>query len=702
MARQPEIPVRVTADNSRFQRGLRVAESDAERFKRRVASGAMAMRGWALAASVAGAAGAAFVRSAISAADSIDKASRAANIGAERLQTLRFAAEQSGISTEKMDGALAKFNVTLGRVTSGMETSSSSVVKAFGQLGLSVDELSNSGLTTEETLDLVYSRLADIKDGAEQASIAAQLFGRSAGPEMRNLLVNGVAGIQALETEARNSGGVIEEALIGRGVEIADKWNSIMNSMVIGAQSFALRAATAIDNAFGFTESGKIELINNEIQEHADSLSNLEEREAELQAAIRNRQRLQSDNSIGGILMRSDPRILSGAAESFTDPADEFKMAEFRGRQQEIMAEMNERNAELLKIARDREERAARLSRLTTGDGEIPLGDLPATNSGATPTTGGATVPDTDTETGTGGGTGGGADKPAFDLSELAAQWKARIDLLRGFQNEERSLTDEARASGLMAEDAYQASLAARWQARVDTLRGFQGEEMQALAEQRAAGIVGEEEFNARMAEIRAAFLENLRDFKANEFAILQEARAQGLLAEEEYQKRLTELAKKHAAERGEVTRLEQLAKINTTLGAGEEILSAVGAFNDRALRMAKIAGAAQAFVSTLQAQANTLATTPFPANLKAAALVGAKGLAFVAAIKGVGGGGGGGGAVGGGIGAAVAQAAPRPLEARISGIDPNSLYTGEAISTIFTALQKEAGDRGLRTVFAA
>mgnify|MGYP003108931549 CR=1 FL=1 len=60
--------------------------------------------------------------------------------------------------------------------------------------------------------------------------------------------------------------------------------------------------------------------------------------------------------------------------------------------------------------------------------------------------------------------------------------------------------------------------------------------------------------------------------------------------------------------------------------------------------------------------------------------------------------GGGGGGAGGGGIGQ---QTASRPMEARISGLDPNSLFTGASITSLFDALQDEAGDRGLSVSFA-
>lgn len=159
------------------------------------------------------------------------------------------------------------------------------------------------------------------------------------------------------------------------------------------------------------------------------------------------------------------------------------------------------------------------------------------------------------------------------------------------------------------------------------------------------------------------------------------------LRLEEEFQERMRAIR-----EKGHETDLSM------TLGAGATILGALGQFNDKALKLAKVAGAAQALVSTFQGQAEAL-KLPFPENLAAAAIVGAKGLGLVAAIKGVSGSGGGGGVGGAAAGAAGAVAAtPQPLAINISGAGPDQFFTGSAL---FDAFVDAARDRGLDVVFS-
>ena len=190
--------------------------------------------------------------------------------------------------------------------------------------------------------------------------------------------------------------------------------------------------------------------------------------------------------------------------------------------------------------------------------------------------------------------------------------------------------------------------------------------------------------------QFRADGLAALEAASAQELEVLGGINEAKLRLEQEYQDRLAGIKKKGND--------SQLA---LTLGAGSDILNALGAFNDKAFKLAKVAGAAQALISTFQGAAEAL-KLPFPANLSAAAAVTAKGLGLVAAIKGVSSSGTSGGG-GGGAGAAAAApvAAQSPLNVRLSGLGAGDSITGGQLSSLFDRLQNEAGDRGLQVSFA-
>ncbi len=187
--------------------------------------------------------------------------------------------------------------------------------------------------------------------------------------------------------------------------------------------------------------------------------------------------------------------------------------------------------------------------------------------------------------------------------------------------------------------------------------------------------------------QFRLEGLERLKEASEEELELIGGFNEAKLRLEEEYNRRRSELAQKGAD-----------SNTSIALGSFQTILSGLGQFNSKALKAAKIAGAAQALVSTFQGAAKAL-ELPYPYNLAAAANVIAQGLGFISQIKGAGGGGGG----GGGGGTATAQAAPPPpdpVQVSLSGINPDQLFTGAQFrSLLFDNLQAEAGDRGLQFV---
>jgi len=106
--------------------------------------------------------------------------------------------------------------------------------------------------------------------------------------------------------------------------------------------------------------------------------------------------------------------------------------------------------------------------------------------------------------------------------------------------------------------------------------------------------------------------------------AILDEGRRRELLLEDEYR------AYREKAEQQHSRKMVQLK-----LQEWNDILSGFGQYSDKMFRVSKIFSAGQSLIATIQGQAQALRDLPFPANLAAAAKVGAAGFGFVSAIRG-------------------------------------------------------------------
>jgi hypothetical protein len=213
--------------------------------------------------------------------------------------------------------------------------------------------------------------------------------------------------------------------------------------------------------------------------------------------------------------------------------------------------------------------------------------------------------------------------------------------------------------------------------------------------------------FAAKLARVQESLMtENELIMAANNerLAIIEEARNRELIGAQEHSTAIAQINQDTA---DKITAIEA-AKRNTMLGQTSSLFGALAnlaqAGGKKTAGIAKAFGIAEALINTYVGATNALRTIPFPANFAAAAAVIANGLASVATIAGVNANGGANSASGGGRagGAAAAAAAPKPLDVMIQGLQPNDLISGGQLSSLFDKLIDEAGDRGIRPMFAA
>lgn len=136
--------------------------------------------------------------------DQVAKTGDKIGIALGPFQELRYAAERSGVSTDKFDSSLERFVKRMGEATQG----TGAARKAYEELGLSAEDLSK--LTPEKSLEVVADRLSSVENQSQRVAIAAQLFGRE-GVAMVNMMKDGSLGLQALRKDARATGYVLGE-----------------------------------------------------------------------------------------------------------------------------------------------------------------------------------------------------------------------------------------------------------------------------------------------------------------------------------------------------------------------------------------------------------------------------------------------------------------------------------------------------------
>ncbi len=128
--------------------------------------------------------------------DELAKQSARLGVTVNQLQTLQFAASQSGTGAAELSKGFEKFNKSISEASGGIGTG----VKAFEALGVTLTNNDGSLKDTDTLLNEVADGFTGIKDPADRVRIAMDLFGRS-GAGMVNMLQDGSASLQDLRDE---------------------------------------------------------------------------------------------------------------------------------------------------------------------------------------------------------------------------------------------------------------------------------------------------------------------------------------------------------------------------------------------------------------------------------------------------------------------------------------------------------------------
>ncbi|RDD63822.1 hypothetical protein [Ferruginivarius sediminum] len=146
---------------------------------------------------------------ALATAESISDVSDRTGVGIERLQELRFASDQNGVSFDNLDAGLRRFRRRLDLARDGTGAAADTLEK----MGVSLEQ------DTGAALDEVIRKLGEMARQEDITGEASQLFGEDAGPAMAVLIRQGERGIDRYAERLRELGGIMSDDMVRSAAE---------------------------------------------------------------------------------------------------------------------------------------------------------------------------------------------------------------------------------------------------------------------------------------------------------------------------------------------------------------------------------------------------------------------------------------------------------------------------------------------------
>ena len=238
-----QLTIDLAANVTKFERALTRAERLADKkASRMVRSFKRAATGIGLALSTLGLIKA--TERAFDFADAIGKAADRAGVSSDRLQEMRFAMEQFGVTTTQVDDGLRRFTRRLGVALEG-----GSFKKAFDDMGVSVRDANKEFIGTEAVLDRTIDALAGMEHQATRSAFAAQVFGDDAGPQLSIALAQGGDALREYAARAHSSGAVMQADIIDQAEAANDKLSELSATLRVQFSTALIQSAPAIEAA---------------------------------------------------------------------------------------------------------------------------------------------------------------------------------------------------------------------------------------------------------------------------------------------------------------------------------------------------------------------------------------------------------------------------------------------------------------------
>ncbi len=159
----------------------------------------------------------------------------------DQIQTLRYAASQSGGDFATADAALERFTNAVGDAS----RAEGFLYKLFKANGLAVTDSTGALRANGQVLADVANLIQNAASPQERFNIATEIFGRKAAPAMVNALADGAAGLNAFGREAQASGAILQKETIDKAAEIDDAWTKLVDSLSLRIKGMVVDSVAA-------------------------------------------------------------------------------------------------------------------------------------------------------------------------------------------------------------------------------------------------------------------------------------------------------------------------------------------------------------------------------------------------------------------------------------------------------------------------
>lgn len=158
----------------------------------------------------------------------LQDASEKLGVSAEKLQVLKFAAEQTGASFSSLQSALA-FNTKL---TGNASRGNKEAAESLKLIGIEAKSFVN--VPIDQRLSIIANRLAAVQDPATRLEFAIKVLGRGAA-DLVPLLSQGAAGLAKFEEQLRSSKSILSNEQVKALDDAGDAWSAFILRLKVSA-----------------------------------------------------------------------------------------------------------------------------------------------------------------------------------------------------------------------------------------------------------------------------------------------------------------------------------------------------------------------------------------------------------------------------------------------------------------------------------